>query len=241
MTRLFLPVLAAISLAFAGSAQDKPAGKSDDPIAAELSKAKAEFLSVHERAKDKLLAAFAEEEKKLTNNSKLKIDEKVKRLDQLQDEKKAFEDDGKLPKSPGLKVAVSDYQTKVTAAKLKCEKAFDHAAERYGKKDLAAAKAVLAEKANFLSGVTEPKDTRTRWVGKKQTYFLADKGEWQERLGGGTVLRYKETERTKEYVEAFDASRKIKVRFMDTKAVISIDGGPWGLQDEGGWEPAKKK
>lgn len=240
MTRLLLTALAAVALAACGSAQDKPAGKPDDPIAAELSKAKGEFQAAHEKAKDKLLAAFAEEEKKLTNNSKLKIDEKVKRLDQLQDEKKAFEDDNKLPKSPGLKVAVSDYQTKVNAAKLKCEKAFDHAAEKYGKKDLTAAKAVLAEKANFLSGVTEPKDTRTRWVGKKSAYFLADKGEWQERIGG-TVLRYKETERTKEYVEAFDASRKIKVRFTDTKAMISIDGSPWGPQDEGGWEQAKKK
>jgi hypothetical protein len=240
MTRLLLPAFAAVAVAFAGVAQDKPAPK-DDPIAAELSKAKTEFLAAHGKAKEKLLAAFAEEEKKLTNNAKLKIDEKVKRLDQLAEEKKAFADDGKLPKSPGLKVAVSDYQTKVNAAKLKCEKAFDTAAEKYGKKDLAAAKSVLTEKANFLSGVTEPKDTRTRWVGKKQTYYQIGKEEWQENLGGGTVLRYKETERTKEYVEVFDASRNIRFRMMDTKGLISINGGPWGLQDEGGWEQTKKK
>jgi len=240
MTRPLLSSVAVVALLAAGSAQDKPGAKADDPIAAELRKAKVEFQATLDKTNEKLLAAFADEEKKLTNNSKLKIDEKVKRLDQLQEEKKAFETDGKLPKSPGLKVALSDYQTKVNAAKLKCEKAFDTAAEKYGKKDLTAAKAVLAEKANFLQGVGEPKDTRTVWVGKKQTYFQVDKGEWQERIGPGVVLKYKETDRTKEYVEVLDAGRGIKLRMMDTKAVISINGSAWGLQDEGGWEQRKK-
>jgi hypothetical protein len=240
MTRPLVAFLVAVAFLTSAFAQDKSGAKGDDPIAAELRKAKTEFQATLDKANEKLLAAFADEEKKLTNNSKLKIDEKVKRLDQLQDEKKAFESDGKLPKSPGLKVAVSDYQTKVSAAKLKCEKAFDAAAEKYGKKDLTAAKAVLAEKANFLKGVGEPKDTRTVWVGKKQTYYQVENGEWQEKLGPGIVLKYKETERTKEYVEVFDAGRNIKFRMMDTKGMISINGSPWGLQDEGGWEQRKK-
>jgi len=207
MTRpLLFSALAAAVVLTAAAGQDKPAVKKDDPIAAELTRAKDEFLATHEKAKERLLAKFAEEEKRLTDSTALKIDDRVKRLKQIQDEKKAFEDLGKLPKAGALKVAVSDYQTKVNAAKQKCETAFDVAAEKYRKKekDLAATRAVLAEKENFFRGLT---DTRTLWAGGRKKFILTDKGEWQETNEQGQTFRYKETDRTKDYVEMRDAVR----------------------------------
>jgi hypothetical protein len=244
MTRPLFAAFAAALLLTAGFAQDKPAAKKDDPIAAELSKAKGEFVAALDSAKEKLLAKFAEEEKRLTDTTTLKIDDKVKRLKQLGDEKKAFEDLGKLPKSAGLKVAVSDYQTKVSAAKQKCERAFDAAAEKYGKadkngkKDLAAAKAVLDEKENFFKSFT---DTRSYWVGKDVTFTKGPNGEWLERGKNGIVFRFKETERIKEYVEITDAGRGLTIRLSDTKSVIKGEDGPWHAHNEGTWEQPKKK
>jgi len=137
-------------------------------------------------------------------------------------------------------VAVSDYQTKVNAAKQKCETAFDVAAEKYRKKekDLAATRAVLAEKENFFRGLT---DTRTLWAGGRKKFILTDKGEWQETNEQGQTFRYKETDRTKDYVEMRDAVRGYSVRLMDTRALVRTAEVGWHLLDDGGWEQAKKK
>ncbi len=157
MSRAFAFLLAAFFLASA-AAQDQP--KAGPPAAAgvaELTAAKRAYETDVAKATETLLGEFAVEEKRVLDNAKLKIDDKIKRSELLQDEKKAFEADGKLPKTLGLKVATSDYQTKVSAARSRCEKAFDKAAETAGKSDLALAKALLAEKAEFLKpGPTAP-------------------------------------------------------------------------------------
>jgi hypothetical protein len=235
---LLFSALAAAVMLTAASGQDKPAAKLDEPVVAELRKAKAEFQTAFDKAKENLLAKFADEEKRLTDTTTLKIDEKVKRLKQLDTEKKVFTEVGKLPKAAALKMAVHDYQVKFGAAKKKCELAFDAVAAKYGKKDLAVAQAVLAEKETFFRSFT---DTREFWVGKNCTFTQGANGEWTERGNNGVLFNFKEIDRTKEYVEIKDAGRGLTIRLSDTKSVIKGEGGPWHAHNDGGWEPAKKK
>ncbi|MDB5391112.1 MAG: hypothetical protein JWM11_6758 [Planctomycetaceae bacterium] len=136
---------------FGIAAEETPKPVPTDPVAAELSKAKDEYFFAVEKAKERLLAAFAVEQKKLTESKKLKVDQQITLIEQLAEEKKAFESDpSQLPKLPGMKSAATDYQTKTAAAKKKCDEAFVKAAQNYrGKKDFTAAKAVLAELDEF--------------------------------------------------------------------------------------------
>jgi hypothetical protein len=129
--------------------QDKP-----DPIADDLAKAKEAYQTAVAKARDELLKAFATEEKKLLD-SRLNVEEKVRRVEQVQNEKKAFETDGTLPTSATMKIAGGKYQIAVSQARLKCENAFQTAAEKYGRIDLAKAKAVLQEKGTYFTGAPE--------------------------------------------------------------------------------------
>lgn len=157
MTRAFAFLAAATLLSWATAAQDKPAGPLPDPaVAADLRAAKDAYRAEVEKATEAFLGEFAAEEKRVTESTKLKIDDKIQRAEQLQAEKKAFAADGKMPRSPGMKVASADYQAKSSSARVRCEKAFDRAAEAAGKTDLAAAKAVLLEKVEFFKPAPPP-------------------------------------------------------------------------------------
>lgn len=154
MVRVLLASFAVTAACFVAAADDRPKGADADPIAVELSKAKEEYQSAIEAASGKLLGAFADRRKQLEGNRGLKLDQQVKLLGQLDDEKKAFAEMAKLPKTQSMQAAASDYRTKAAAARKKCEEAFGRAAERYrAKKDLAVAKEVLAEKLEFIAEV----------------------------------------------------------------------------------------
>ena len=232
------------------AAQDKPkADDGDDPIASELSKAKQEYEAAVEKAKDALLMSFAQNEKRIAESPKLRTEERVKQVELLQEEKKAFDSEGKLPKSVGLKTAASDYRTNVAAVQRKCEKAFDAAAEKYLKKDLAAAKAVLAEKAEFFQpgdrpppGRAQPKDGRRFWRFAREHgggHFkqLAD-GKWEEIGRNGEHMgTYVERQRTNEYVELEDRKRGHLTRLGAGKAwLASASDGKFGPSPHGDWE-----
>lgn len=167
MIRPQIALFAACVLCMAVLAQDKLKPKTDDPIAAELTKAKQEYQTATEIAVEKLMTAFVDQQKKLEENKKLKVDEVIKLANQLQAEKKAFMADAtKLPKSPSMKGAVSDYQLSTVAARKRCEAAFVKAAEGYrANKDLTTAGVVLAEKDSFLNGGRDGFQTGTVWKG----------------------------------------------------------------------------
>ena len=154
--KLALFIVCVLCLA-AVEGQDAPKPDANDLITAELKRAKEEFQSGAEKANEKLLTAFSVEQKKLEQNTKLKVDQQIKLIEQLSEEQKAFEaDTTRLPASSVMKLALNEYLTKTAAAKKKCEEAFSKAAENFrSKKDFAAAKSVLTEleafKANSLS------------------------------------------------------------------------------------------
>lgn len=155
MSRLFLIAL----MAAIGLLSQVPAA--DDPIVAELTKAKQDYQAAIEAANKKLLAAFADQQKKLEDSKSLKVELQIKLVEQIQEERKAFETDAaNLPKSMNMKVAVSDYKTALATARKKCESAFDKAAAAYrDKKDLAGAKVVLGEKDSFSRAMRSTRPT----------------------------------------------------------------------------------
>ena len=163
MVRLQLALFIAFALCLSGVvAQDTPKPDANDLITAELKRAKEEFQSGAEKANEKLLTAFSIEQKKLEQNTKLKVDQQIKLIEQLSEEQKAFEaDTTRLPASSVMKLALNEYLAKTAVAKKKCEEAFSKAAENYrSKKDFAAAKSVLTEldafKENSLSLALAP-------------------------------------------------------------------------------------
>jgi hypothetical protein len=171
MIRILGPLaLASVVYLSALFAEDKPKDV-DDPVAAELAKAKQNYQAALKAASEKMGNAFAEQKKKLEDNKKLKVADQIKLLEQLQEEQKAFElDPEKLPKSTRMKFAVMDYQTQVSAARKRCETAFDKAAESYrANKDLTAAKEILAQKGRFLADPTLPSGDRFRYLDHKHS------------------------------------------------------------------------
>jgi hypothetical protein len=218
MVRLQLSLFAAGVLCLSGLRADDKPKEADDLIASALTKAKEDFQEAVKGAGEKLLTAFTDQQKKLEENTKLKVAEQIKLVEQLQEERKAFEaDPSKLPKSPGMKVAVSDYQMKTDAAKKKCEAAFDKAAEGYrGKKDLASAKAVLTEKEQFFKGGLAATDTRLSWKGTLSSVVFIRGREWNELPNQGGKIVFKEVARTEKY---YSGPRKLDRR-------LSYSGGP---------------
>ena len=132
-------------------AEDKPK-ELDGPVATELKKAKVKYESAVEKAGEKLLAAFTEQQKLVEGKTEMKAELQIKQLEQLLTEKKAFEADStNLPKSTGMKKATNEYQTALTTARKSGELAFDKAADSYRtKKEFEAAKIVLEEKKLYF-------------------------------------------------------------------------------------------
>ncbi len=185
MVRAVTFLAAAVALVSLTAAAQAP----PEAVAAELKLAQENFRTEVAAAGEGLLKEFAAEEKRILDSVKLKIDDKIKRSEAVQDEKKAFEADGKLPKSLGLKVAAADYQAKVAAARGRCERAFDKAAESAGKTDLAAAKAVLAAKADFFRPAPPPAPAAAKPL-PAAAGANPLVGTWQRPNGSGTMFKH---------------------------------------------------
>jgi hypothetical protein len=146
------PLLAAvIVLSAKAHAQDND--KAKDRIAAALEAAKTGYITAVKVANDKLLAAFDKQRTELEADGEINPTERVRLLDQLATEKKAFEENAeKHPTSYKMASAASSYRAAISAAKRECERAFDRAANEYlaQGKNVATAKAVLADKDWFL-------------------------------------------------------------------------------------------
>ncbi len=116
----------------------------------ELAKARDDYQKMMTAARDRLLKAFADEEDQLTSSSKFKPEEKLKRLDQLEKERQAFEESGAIPKTVGLKKAVDTYKKQTQQARDNCSKVFDTQANKILKQDRDAAADILAAKKELL-------------------------------------------------------------------------------------------
>jgi hypothetical protein len=217
-------------------------GGADDQVARELAKAKDEYKAAVGKAQEKLLGAFAAQQKVLEETKKLKVADQIKLVDQIKAERKAFETNPAfLPTSPAMKAAVIEYQGKLLAVRKKCEAAFDKGAEVYrDKKDLDSAKVVLAQKTEFFTTAV-PADTRTEWVSKKRTFRKNDKGQWIEKSDQSLYFTFNEVARTPNVVEILrEGPPRVAVRLYADRAEIQVNRGDWQLLDDGAWAAPKQ-
>jgi hypothetical protein len=161
-----------------------------DLIKVKLEKAKAAFSAEQEKFRQDIDAFFEKREE-----AARKAGDK-KAVDQIKTERKAFDERSELPAT-----APKAAKQRLATAKTAMERAYALAVKEYtmAKQDEAAA-LVEKEFQAFTKGL-DPLDTRRRWVHEKGTFTRLANGEWEEKSPDGTAYRWKETARTKEYVE----------------------------------------
>lgn len=184
MRRSLLALPAVAAMALLASGQD------EDPVKAKLDKAKAAYAADAKKFRDEVGSLFDKREEAARKDGNKKL------LDQIKDERKAFEEREELPTSTPKAV-----RQKLGAARSSLEKAFDTAVKEYtkGKKDAEAA-AVEKELDEFRK-TPDPSDTRRRWVHAKGEFASLGGGAWEEKGADGNTYKWKETARTKDFVE----------------------------------------
>jgi hypothetical protein len=182
-----------------GAKVEGDSAKADDSITAEFESAKRAYLTAVEAAEKRIIAAFDAEDKKLAAAKSARVEDKLKRLESLQQERAAFEADGKLPESPSLKAAVNDFRLKVSLARAKCEKSFESAANGYFKLgDLDAAKAIVASKETFFGNATtgdlssRPTEETKKSPQRKVTSVPKRAGDWIQLFNGKNLDGWKQ-------------------------------------------------
>ena len=165
-------------------------GREDDPVKVKLDKAKAAYAAEQEKF-EKEIAAYFDKREEVARKSGDK-----KALDLIKVERAAFEERSELPAS-----APRTTKQRLSLARTAMERAYALAVKEYtiAKKDDDAA-AVEKELATFKQQ-PDPTDTRRRWVHAKGTFTSLGKGEWEEKSPDGSTYKWKETARTRDYVE----------------------------------------
>ena len=92
MIRRLITLLAVWGLlVFGAIAQDQAKLPTDDLIASNLEKSRDEYQAAIGEARDKLLAAFDTQQKKIEEDNAMKVEQQIKLVKELQLEKKSFE------------------------------------------------------------------------------------------------------------------------------------------------------
>lgn len=165
-------------------------GRDDDPVKVKLDKAKAAFATEQEKFQQDIDAYFEKREEAARKLGEKKV------VDQIKAERKAFEERGELPAS-----APKAAKQRLTTARTAMEKSYAAAIKEYTiAKNDDAATFVEKELTEFKKGL-DPSDTRRQWVHDKGTFTHLGKGAWEEKSPDGRTYSWKETGRTKEYVE----------------------------------------
>src|SRR5262245_42454703 len=124
----------------------------DDPIAAQLLKDKEAYVAAQDKAREDLLKAFDKHYDSVKSSKTLKIEVQLAQLEKIEAEKKAFEENGVLPTSMGMKVGLSEYRSALKKAENQCKAAFEKAAKDYRDKgDVKTAGTTLEEMKEFLA------------------------------------------------------------------------------------------
>jgi hypothetical protein len=187
------------------------AAADDDPIKAELDRARAAHAGKVAAAKSALAAAFDAKLKEVAGKGDLDGAKAVKA------QAEQFEKDGKLPAATQLARDKRDYEAAVKAADDQLRKALEKAKTEYTKKlKLAEAEAVAAElsapagKPPAKAAGAKKDDGRTRFVCTNGVLLAQTPGtkKWKEFAADGkTIAEFEEASRNPEYVELIDRSR----------------------------------
>ena len=145
MQKYFLAIIVALIATCSVNAQDA------DPVQKKLEEAKSQFELRISKARAKLDDAVGKLIVKTEANRRLSAEEKISAIENLKSARKEFQDSGTIPTLRSLKSSATSFERSLKIEKQRARKAFDAAADAYGKaRDLDAAKTVLAERDEFL-------------------------------------------------------------------------------------------
>ena len=238
MIRIYFSILVLATSFFPcfGLHGEEKAKKDFDPEE-ELKKGSEDYQFTIMQAKERMLAGFEDQEKKLEANTKLKVAEQIKLIEQLQSEKKAFQSDqNKLPKSTSMKQYLNDYQNKISSARKKYELLFDKVAEYYrNKKEFLKAKELLIKKENFIKNSALPKERSATqivgsWNWSEHKMIFEKGGRVIEYLPNGKLnARGKWLTLEDGAIEiVLDNGWKMQVQFSEINQLQAISYGPKG-------------
>jgi len=199
----FLTVIGAIGAASSCAA--------DDAITSTLEAAKFTYAEETDKIRAAVLDFFdkREDTARKAGNKKL--------VDEIKADRNKFEQSKDIPNSlPAV------LKNRITKARGALESAYKRAIKEYtAAKQDEEATATEKELESLMSGRVT--DSRKRWVHPKGEFRKINDGSWQEKSGDGTIYLYKETERTKDYVQidAISGDVKIRYRLSDTRADMS--------------------
>lgn len=201
-----------------------------DPIKEKLDKSKADYRSVVDRLRKQMLESLEKAETAAQQAGNKKA------VDQIRDERAAFEKDGKLP----TKVATKEYQQQLTRARAAHFTAYKSAIGSYTKTKMDVQADALKRNSEFIElcfwqGV----DQRVSWEGPTQTWFRKQaNGKWREGYGTTATFTFTEIGRTAQYVDLYDGPRKIGIRLFTNRCSIKRDyiGQDWAYYLAGAWK-----
>ncbi|MBX9583675.1 MAG: hypothetical protein K2X87_25515 [Gemmataceae bacterium] len=117
----------------------------EDRVKATLDKAKAAHAKAVDDAGKKLSARFEAELKALDRNKKLPIEQRLARIEALEEEQKGFDDAGLIPWSEPMRAASAKYIASVKAANDEVRKVYTPLIEKHLKEDKKRAAALRDE------------------------------------------------------------------------------------------------
>jgi hypothetical protein len=161
-----------------------------DPVAEKLEKAKKTYAAELEKFQKDVAASLDKREEAARKAGDKKL------VDQIKAERKAFDEKGEVPSTTPKVV-----RQRLATARATLEKAYESAIRDYTKaKNDTEAASVEKELAVFKKE-GDPSDSRRKWVHDKGSFTLQGAGMWEEKGADGNTYKWKETARTKAYVE----------------------------------------
>lgn len=201
-----------------------------DPIKEKLDKARADYRSVVTRLRKQMLESLEKAEAAAQQAGNKKA------VDQIVDERAAFEKDGKLP----TRVATKDYKQQLTRARAALIAAYKSAIGSYAKSKMDAQSDAVKKNSEFIElcfwqGV----DQRVTWDGPNQSWFRRQpNGKWREGYGTTATFAFTEIGRNAQYVDLYDGPQKIGIRLFTNRCEIKRDyiGQDWAYYQTGAWK-----
>jgi hypothetical protein len=158
----------------------------EDPVAARLAESGGRYRETIDKAKKDLLAALEKKTQQIKSNKRLKVQDQIEQLNRFKAESERFETGNRLPESPVMRIAVSDYRSAIQKARKKYQAEVDRAATAYrdrGELDLA--ERALQEGAKILDTPSQQDEAANDWI---VLFNGKDLTEWRKEGGADWVV-----------------------------------------------------
>lgn len=197
-----------------------------DPIEQKLDKAKSAYAAELEKFQKDVVASLDKREEAARKAGDKKL------LDQIKTERLTFEERGEVPVSTPKAV-----RQRLATARAVVERAHETAIKEYTMAKNDAAAALVEKDLAAFKKESDPSDARRRWVHDKGAFTHKGGGAWEEKGADGNTYQWKETARTKGYVEiqAVIFGVEYTARLSDTAADYQAGKGEFKKKFSGKW------